>query len=111
MMDGDGNMSLMSLRLTDIARMLEPAFTSNSVKKAAVFGSFARGEQNIDSDIDLVVEFSGNASLLELGGLFEDVREIIGKDVDIITYRSLESKSGVFSANVMRDARVIYEAD
>ena len=97
------------ITLDDISRILEPAFTANSVKKAAVFGSFARGEQHNGSDIDLIVEFTGGASLLELGGLFEDARDITGRDVDIITYHSA-ARTEPFFANIMRYAKVIYEA-
>lgn len=99
------------MNLSDIARLLQPAFVAGGVKRAAVFGSYARGEQREDSDIDVVVEFLDGASLLNLGGLFEDIREITGKDVDIVTFRSLKREPAGFALNVARDAKVIYEAD
>ena len=97
------------LTITDISRMLEPVFIQNNVKRAAVFGSYARGEQDGSSDMDFVVEFTDGASLLDLGGLFEDVREMTGRNVDIITYRTLAREPESFSLNVLRDAKVIYE--
>lgn len=59
------------------------------VKKAALFGSIVRGEYNKDSDIDLLIEFNGRKSLLDLAGLKLELQELIGKEVDVITYNSI----------------------
>jgi len=59
------------------------------VKRAAFFGSFVRGEQKGDSDIDILVEFEGEKSLLDLAGLKIELEEILGRKVDVLTYRSL----------------------
>jgi hypothetical protein len=99
------------ITLSEIGMMLKPVFIQNNVKRAAVFGSYARGEQSDASDMDFVVEFVDGASLLDLGGLFEDVREVMGRDVDILTYHSLSREPEYFATNVMRDIRVIYESD
>ena len=59
------------------------------MKKAALFGSIVRGEVTEESDIDLLVEFKGRKSLLDLAGLKIDLQELIKKRVDIVTYKSL----------------------
>lgn len=59
------------------------------VKKAAIFGSLAAGEDSEDSDIDFLVEFEGGRSLLDLAGLKLALERILGRKVDIVTYRSL----------------------
>ena len=60
----------------------------HEVKRASLFGSVIRGEATEYSDIDLLVEFEGEKSLLDLVGLKIELEEILGK-VDILTYKSL----------------------
>lgn len=60
------------------------------VKRAAIFGSFARGDATDDSDIDLIIEFSGKQkSLFDLVELKSQLEETLSKEVDLITYNSL----------------------
>ena len=48
-----------------------------------LFGSVARGEARADSDIDFLVEFEPNRSLLDQVGLGLDLEELLGRKVDI----------------------------
>lgn len=50
-----------------------------------VFGSVARGEDLPGSDLDLLVTFSPDASLFDLTSLADDVEELIGVHVDVIS--------------------------
>ena len=60
------------------------------VKRAALFGSFARGDATEESDIDLLIEFKGKKkSLLDLAALKIQLEESLGRNVDLITYNSL----------------------
>jgi uncharacterized protein len=68
---------------------LAPLLRRYGVKRAGVFGSMARGEATGDSDIDLLVEFKGSRSLLDLAGIKVDAEELLGKKVDVITYKSI----------------------
>ena len=61
----------------------------HDVKKAALFGSIVRGEDNKESDIDLLIEFKGKKSLLDLAGLKIELQETVKRQVDVITYNSL----------------------
>ncbi len=55
------------------------------IKRVDLFGSYADGTYNQESDIDLLVEFkTPSVSLLTLSGLKYRLEEIIGLDVDII---------------------------
>ena len=60
----------------------------HKVKRASLFGSVIRGEATEESDIDLLVEFEGEKSLLDLVGLKIELEEILGK-VDVLTSKSL----------------------
>lgn len=57
-----------------------------------VFGSVARGDAREDSDIDLLVDLEPGRSLLDLGGLLMDLRELLQRPVDVVTERSLKAR-------------------
>jgi uncharacterized protein len=77
--------------LEDIKAKAVPVLTQAGVKKAALFGSYARGTNTQDSDVDILVELPEDATLFELGGLKVDLEEILKKNVDVLTYKSLSS--------------------
>lgn len=53
-----------------------------------VFGSVARGEDDASSDIDLLVTFAPDASLLDAAGLVLDLEKILGTSVDVLSDRA-----------------------
>jgi len=59
------------------------------VKEIGIFGSYARGEESAESDIDILVEFSE-----PIGWEFVDVKEfleeILGREVDLVTVKALK---------------------
>ena len=57
-----------------------------------VFGSVARGEAQLGSDVDLLVEMEPGRSLLDMGGLLMELQEILGHRVDVVTERGLKSR-------------------
>jgi predicted nucleotidyltransferase len=61
-------------------------------QKVGIFGSFARGDNKKGSDIDILVEFKKIPSLLALIKLENDLSEILGTKVDIVTTGALKNK-------------------
>ncbi|YAF97727.1 MAG: nucleotidyltransferase family protein [Nodularia sp. CChRGM 3473] len=57
-----------------------------------IFGSVARGEADVNSDVDFLVEMETGRSLFDLGGLLMELREILGCEVDIVTEKGLRSR-------------------
>ena len=57
-----------------------------------VFGSVARGEDDENSDVDFLVELEEGRSLLDLGGLLIELRELLGHPVDVVTVRGLKDR-------------------
>jgi len=72
-----------------IKNKIMPVLKKYDVKKASFFGSFARGEATVKSDIDLLVEFRGKKSLLDLSGLKIELEELLKRKVDVLTYKSI----------------------
>ena len=62
-------------------------FKTQPVLKAWLFGSFARGEETPLSDVDILIlpDKSQHFSLFTLSGMYEDLKELLGCEVDLIT--------------------------
>jgi predicted nucleotidyltransferase len=58
-------------------------------RNVRVFGSVARGEAKPDSDVDILVEMQPGRSLMDLGGLLNDLQELLGCPVDVVTEKML----------------------
>lgn len=66
-----------------------------------VFGSVARGDATDASDVDLLVKTDPGCSLLDLGGLLEDLQDLLGCRVDLVTDDGLKPR---LRARVLREA-------
>jgi predicted nucleotidyltransferase len=64
------------------------------ISRIGVFGSVARGEVSVDSDVDLIVEFDSlrSADLFVLAALAETLKASLGREVDLVTSRSLSKR-------------------
>lgn len=79
------------------------------VLKAWVFGSFARGEERPDSDIDLLVAFdreNAKVGLLKYASMIIDLERILGKEVDLVEDGALLPYAA-HTADI--DKKLIYE--
>lgn len=62
------------------------------VKELGMFGSFVRGEQSDQSDIDVLVEFEEGADLFDLMGLTLYLEEELQRKVDVVSKRALREE-------------------
>ncbi len=74
-----------------ITAKISDYFSTKPVVKAFVFGSFARGENGPDSDIDILVTFDPEAgvSLFDHMEMTYELEDILGVDVDLVTEGTL----------------------
>ena len=91
--------------IQQISSIITPILQANHVEYAALFGSAARGEATKDSDIDVLVRFSRDISLLDHIGVAQELEDILGRKVDLITESSL---SEFVIPNVKKDLKVLY---
>lgn len=89
-------------------QLIADYFKTQPVLKAWIFGSFARGEETEDSDLDILVEYDKNAriSLLTISHMMGELEKSTGRRIDLIEDGCL-LPFAVESAN--RDKVLIYE--
>ena len=76
-------------KLISIKKKLVPILKKEGVKRAGIFGSYVRGEQNKDSDIDILIEVSDKLSLLFLVSLKRILSNALKKNVDLVEYSTI----------------------
>ena len=91
-----------------ITQQISDYFKTQPVLKAWLFGSFSRGEQRDDSDVDILIlpDKSQHFSLFTLSGMYEDLKELLGREVDLITEGGLMPFA---RESADRDKILIYE--
>ena len=84
-----------------------------NVSELAFFGSILRGDFRPSSDIDLLISFSPKAkiSLFDLVRMQNELKEIFGRDVDLVERRAIEkSENYIRRKNILSNTKVIYAA-
>lgn len=93
----------MDLGLSEREKIVEIC-RRNDISFCGLFGSFARGEANAESDIDLLVRFSKPKGYNWLDAAFE-IEDVLGKKVDLITEGGLSKHVREY---VFKDLQVLY---
>ncbi len=95
----DGASSISTLLQAHREQILEVARRHHAVN-VRVFGSVARGESTATSDIDFLVDFEVGSSLFDVLHLTDDLRDLLGCEVDVVSAGGLKP----------RDSRIRSEA-
>lgn len=74
--------------LNKLKKVIVDTLKKYGIKKAGIFGSYVRGEQKEDSDIDIIVEYPKGMGFGFVRIQF-DLEEKLGKKVDLITYKGI----------------------
>lgn len=64
----------------------------HGVSKIRVFGSVARGDDDYRSDVDFLVQMEPGRTLLDMGGLLMDLKNLLGRPVDVVTENGLRDR-------------------
>ncbi|MDR0876834.1 MAG: nucleotidyltransferase domain-containing protein [Treponema sp.] len=91
--------------IDEIRQLAVPIAQRYGVEKMALFGSYARNEQNAESDIDFLID-KGAIRGIEFFGFVNDLEDGFGVHVDVMTYDSLKNS---LIADVLNDELVLYE--
>ena len=102
--------------IDEIRRKARPILKKHGVKRAFLFGSYARGEANAESDIDIKIEKGKIETLFELGALYEDLNDAFNTDVDLVTDEALSHPMNKditekIKRNIIQEEQLIYEEE
>ena len=106
----------MVFTLDELKTKISPIAEKYGLKAVYLFGSYARNEVADDSDIDIPIDRTDSKirSIFDMGGLYSDLQESIGKEIDLITSQTLEQASTrkrmpLFIENLYSERVKIYE--
>ena len=92
--------------LEDIAKVVKPLTEKYHVKAIYLFGSYARGEADENSDVDFLVYIDEGVKLTNVLALGEELREALQKKVDIFEVHEI-NKDSDFYRNVIKEKVLI----
>ena len=76
------------LTIKEIKDRIRPVVEKHHIEDVYLFGSYARGEANENSDVDIYCSSGDVDSLIKRAGLLRELAEALGKDVDVVTIGS-----------------------
>ena len=94
--------------IEELKAILTPIFDRAPVYKAILFGSYAKGEADANSDVDIVIDSKGQLRGFKFFGVVGDVEEAVAKPVDVYDVHYLPQNSVVLDA-VSQGSVTIYE--
>ena len=90
-----------------MSQVIADYFKTQPVLKAWLFGSFARGEETENSDVDILVVLDHSQPVgLKFFGMYEDLKDLLGRNVDLVTEPSLAPFA---RKSVEQDRKLVYE--
>ena len=78
----------------ELRRMTPTLRRRYPIREIGVFGSYARGEQTAESDLDVLVEFDDRVTLIDFAGLQLDLSDALGMNVDLVMRSALKPRIG-----------------
>jgi len=79
-----------TMTIEEIKERIIPILGRSGIKKAAIFGSLAKGEAKTSSDIDILVEIKSDMSLLDYIGIKLELEEALKMRVDLVEYETIK---------------------
>jgi len=99
-------MSTQIFSIEEIRDVIREIAQRYGVERVTLFGSYARGDARIDSDIDLLIDKGRIRGLFQLSGFHLDLEERFNTHVDLLTTDSLNEK---FLKRINGEEIILYE--
>lgn len=94
--------------IEELKDILQEIFKNFSVKKAILFGSYAKNTQTDKSDIDLVIDSEGKLLNIYFYGLLEDLVNKLHKNIDLFEISEIQKGSRIYN-DIQKEGIVVYE--
>lgn len=89
-----------------LKKQIVPTLKRQGVVKIAIFGSFATGKEKKNSDVDILVKFKKEATLLQLSSIKLKLEDKLGRKVDLLTYGGINPH---LKKTILQEQKIIYE--
>ena len=106
----------MVFTVEELKNRISPIARKYGLKAVYLFGSYARNEATDKSDVDILIDRTGSRikGMFDMGGLYSELQESIGKEIDLVTTQTLEQTSTrqrtpYFVENLYTERLKIYE--
>ena len=91
--------------IDQIREIVSPIAASYGIPAVWLFGSYARGEANENSDVDLLIDCGDISSGFLLGGLYVDLRDNLQRELDMVTTQGEDED---FLQRIRQDEVLLY---
>ena len=102
--------------MEELRNRIVPVTRKYRLPAVYLFGSYARNEATEQSDVDILIDRDGSSirGMFDMGGLYAELRESVGKEIDLVTLQTLRQKSTRnrtpwFVDNLERDMVTLYD--
>lgn len=92
--------------ISDIKALVKPIAEKYKVKEIYLFGSYARGEADEESDLDFLVFGGEEFKLTMIFSLAEELRKVLNKDVDVFEIHEINEDSD-FYKTIMKERLLV----
>ncbi len=92
--------------IDELKDLLTPIFIKYGLIRVSIFGSYARGTASDTSDINLLIYINENFDLESYINFKNEVIKVVGKDIDILEYRSINKR---VETDILKEAILLYE--
>lgn len=72
-------------------QLIVPVLKRYMIKRAAIFGSFAKGDANRNSDVDILIEPDKGFTIFKFLELEQEIATLINRKVDLVEYSAIKS--------------------
>lgn len=102
--------------IEELKQVITPIARKYRIPAIYLFGSYARGQADENSDVDILIEREGSTikSLFDLGAFYNELNETLGKPVDVVTTDSINQpdtrrRNPLFAGIIQKERVTIYE--
>lgn len=82
----------MKTTIDEIKQKVVPILKEAGIMRSALFGSYVRGEETENSDVDILVEYPKGTSLFDVVDLQDKLEKTLERKVDLVSYKTIKPR-------------------